>query len=90
MGVLEKGAYLWKGFVQGGSMTGKFRCIRVKPQLGVRVHRRPQRRLMGSHPRDILGLHLSVTVEGIWVTERGAQGQGCGCVHHGGRERGNS
>ena len=34
MGVLEKGAYLWKGFVQGGSMTGKFRCIRVNPSAG--------------------------------------------------------
>ena len=36
---------------------------------------------MGLHPHNVLGLQLSVTVEGTWVTERGS-GQSCGCVHH--------
>ena len=46
---------------------------------------------MWLHPHNVLGLHLPVTVEGIWVIERGAQGQCCGCGHHvGGRAEGTS
>ena len=32
--MLERGRGLCKGFVHGGSVTGKFRCIRVNPSAG--------------------------------------------------------
>ena len=32
--MLERGGGLCKGFVQGGSVTDKFRCIRVNPSAG--------------------------------------------------------